>query len=70
MSKKRTLGFKQLACKGCGTIVEKVDQAADAITCSSCVQLDLNGGFSMTETEYWAAVKSGKLVTCKSDEEE
>lgn len=67
---KKSGGFKQLACKRCSTIVEKVDMEADAITCSKCVQLDLNGGFSMTEAEYWAAVKSGKIVTCKSDEEE
>jgi hypothetical protein len=70
MSKRRSSGFKQLACKGCGSIVEKVDMDADSVICSKCVQLDLNGGFSMTETEYWAAVKSGKLVTCKSGEEE
>jgi hypothetical protein len=68
--KKRALGFKNLACKSCGEIVEKVDEAADAITCSDCVQKELNGGYSMTETEYWAAVKSGKLQTCKSEEEE
>jgi hypothetical protein len=70
MSKKRTEGFKNLACKGCGNVIEKVDVAADSITCSDCVQRELNGGYSMTEAEYWAAVKSGKLVTCKSDEEE
>lgn len=69
MSKRRT-GFKQLACKGCGSLVEKVDMEADSIICSKCVQLDLNGGFSMTEAEYWAAFNSGKIVACKSDEEE
>ena len=69
MRKART-GSKQLACKGCGTIVENVDINADAITCSKCVQLDVNGGFSMTESEYWAAFRSGKLSICTSDEEE
>jgi ribosomal protein S27E len=70
MSKKRAEGFKQLACKGCGNIVYKVDIAADAITCSDCVQRELNGGYSMTEAEYFAAIKAGKLATCKSEEEE
>lgn len=70
MSKKRALGFKPLACKGCGEIVQKVDLNADAITCSKCVQKELNGGFSMTEEEYWEAVRSGALVSCKNDEEE
>ncbi len=69
MSKRRT-GFKQLACKGCGSIVEKVDMEADSIICSKCVQLDLNGGFSMTETEYWAAVKAGKVIACSTTDEE
>ena len=68
--KKRTLGFKNLACKSCGEIVEKVDEAADSITCSDCVQKELNGGYSMTEAEYWEAVKNGKLLTYTSDEEE
>ena len=70
MSKKRALGFKQLACKSCGEIVLKVDMQADAITCSNCVQKELNGGLSMTEEQYWEAVRSGKLVSCKNDEEE
>jgi hypothetical protein len=70
MSKKRTLGFKNLACKCCGEVVSNVDIDADAITCSDCVQKDLNGGYSMTESEYWEAVKHGKLITCTSDEEE
>ena len=68
MSKKRTLGFKNLACKSCGEVVNNVDIDADAITCSDCVQKDLNGGYSMTESEYWEAVKSGKFQTCKSEE--
>ena len=67
MSKKRALGFKQLACKICSTIVEKVDIKADAITCSSCVQRELNGGFSMTSEEWWAAHRAGQLVSCKKD---
>jgi hypothetical protein len=70
MSKKRALGFKQLACKGCDTIVQKVDLEADSITCSNCVQKELNGGFSMNEEEYWAAVRAGKLVSCTKGEEE
>ena len=70
MSKQRALGFKQLACKLCGEIVHKVDIQADAITCSKCVQRELNGGFSMSEEEYWEAVRAGKLVSCKNDEEE
>lgn len=68
MSKKRALGFKPLACKGCGEIVPKVDIEADAITCSDCVQKELNGGFTMSEAEYWAAVEAGKLVSCKKEE--
>ena len=70
MSKKRALGFKPLACKGCGEIVPKVDLDADAITCSSCVQKELNGGFSMNEEEYWEAVRAGKLVSCTGEEKE
>jgi hypothetical protein len=70
MSKRRALGFKQLACKGCGEIVHKVDMEADAITCSRCVQKELNGGISMTEAQYWEAVRAGRIVSCKSSEEE
>lgn len=70
MSKQRALGFKQLACKLCGEIVHKVDIKADAITCSKCVQKELNGGFSMSEEEYWEAVRAGKLVSCTKEEEE
>jgi hypothetical protein len=70
MSKRRTVGFKQLACKSCGEIVMKVDEQADSIICSKCVQRELNGGFSMTEEQYWEAVRAGKLVSCKNDEEE
>lgn len=70
MSKERALGFKQLACKTCGEIVHKVDIKADSIICSNCVQKELNGGFSMTEDQYWEAVRAGRVVSCKSDEEE
>lgn len=70
MSKRRASEFKQLACKSCGEIVEKVDIATDAITCSNCVQKDLNGGFSMTEEQYWEAVKAGRLVSCTNCEKE
>jgi hypothetical protein len=70
MSKKRALGFKQLECKECGTTCDKVDLAAESITCSRCVQKGLNGGLSMTEEEYWEAVKSGKMFTqnCQDSE--
>jgi phage FluMu protein Com len=60
-------GFKQLGCKVCGEIVAQVDQEATAVTCSKCVQLEVNGGFSMTEAEYWAAVKSGRFVRAESN---
>ena len=70
MSKTRALGFKQLACKGCGEIVQKVDLRADAITCSKCVQKELNGGFSMTEEEYWSAVRAGQIVSCTNETKE
>jgi hypothetical protein len=70
MSKRRASAFKQLACKGCSEIVYKVDIEADAITCSRCVQKELNGGVSMTEEQYWEAVKTGRLVSCTSSEEE
>ena len=70
MSKQRALCFKQLACKSCGKIVNKVDMQADSITCSNCVQKELNGGFSMTEEQYWEAVRAGRVVSCTSDEEE
>jgi hypothetical protein len=70
MNKKRALGFKPLACKGCGEIVQKVDLKADSILCSKCVQKELNGGFSMNEEEYWDAVRAGKIVSCKKGEDE
>lgn len=70
MSKRRASAFKPLACKGCGEIVQKVDIEADAITCSKCVQKDLSGGFTMTEAQYWEALKAGRLVSSTSDEEE
>ena len=70
MSKKRSSGFKQLACKSCGEIVNNVDIEADLITCSDCVQRELNGGFSMTEDQYWEAIRAGRIVSCISDEEE
>lgn len=70
MSKTRALGFKQLSCKGCGEIVKKVDLRADAITCSKCVQKELNGGFSMSEEEYWSMVRAGQIVSCTNDTKE
>jgi hypothetical protein len=53
MSKKRTLGYQSLACKECGDMVHKVDQAADAITCSRCVQRQLAGPCWVSEEEYF-----------------
>lgn len=70
MSKTRALGFKPLACKSCGEIVAKVDLRADSITCSKCVQKELNGGFSMSEEEYWQAVRAGKIVSCTKEEDD
>jgi len=70
MSKRRTLGFKQLACKSCGEIVQKVDLEADSVTCSKCVQRELNGGFSMTEDQYWEAVRAGRVVSCENESAE
>ena len=51
--KKRALGFKKLGCKKCGTIVEKVDEAVDSITCSKCVQADLRGYPDITREEWF-----------------
>jgi tRNA G26 N,N-dimethylase Trm1 len=53
MAKQRALGFKQLACKECGKIVDKVDEKADAITCSDCVQRQLAGPLWISEEEYF-----------------
>jgi hypothetical protein len=51
--KKRALGFKKLACKKCGSSVEKVDEKVDAITCSRCVQTDLRGYPDITAEEWF-----------------
>lgn len=51
--KKRALGFKKLGCKKCGSIVEKVDEKVDAITCSKCVQADLRGYPDITAEEWF-----------------
>jgi len=53
--------FKNLACKRCGEIVKNVDINSDAVTCSSCVQLDLLGGVRLTEKQYFEMLKEGKL---------
>jgi hypothetical protein len=53
MSKKRTLGYQQLACKECGDVVSKVDIDADAITCSRCVQRQLAGPGWISEEVYF-----------------
>ena len=66
MSKtKRALGFKQLACKVCGEIVDKVDEKADAITCSACVQRELAGPLWISEEDYFK-----ELAARLADEEE
>ena len=36
-------GFKKLACKYCGSICDRVDAKADAITCFRCVNKMLRG---------------------------
>lgn len=64
--KKRALGFKKLACKKCGSIVEKVDEKVDAITCSKCVQADLRGYPDITAEEWFrldALRKEQELAT-------
>ena len=66
MSKKRTLGYQQLACKECGTIVAKVDAEADAITCSRCVQRQLAGPSWVSEEEYF---ENWQPVTTVEEEE-
>lgn len=57
-AKQRALGFKQLACKDCGNIVQKVDEKADAITCSDCVQRQLAGPLWISEEEYFRELNS------------
>ncbi len=49
----RALGFKSLACKECGKTVDKVDEKADTITCSDCVQRQLAGPLWISEEEYF-----------------
>ena len=51
--KKRALGFKKLACKKCDSIVEKVDEKVDSITCSKCVQSELRGYPDITREEWF-----------------
>lgn len=36
-------GYKKLACKYCGSICERVDANADAVTCFRCVSKLVNG---------------------------
>jgi hypothetical protein len=36
-------GFKKLQCKYCDVICDRVDEKADAITCSRCTQRLVNG---------------------------
>lgn len=36
-------GFKKLQCKYCDEVCQRVDEKADAITCSTCVSKLVNG---------------------------
>ena len=69
MSKRRTLGYKQLACKECGEIVQKVDQNADAITCSQCVQRQLAGPCWVSEEDYFENYAERETVNSIEEEE-
>ena len=51
-------GFKKLACKYCGSICDRVDSKADAITCFRCVNkmlrgevLDLPNDYTLNKTK-------------------
>jgi hypothetical protein len=48
----RRCGFKKLACKYCSEICERVDEKADAITCSKCVIKLVNGEILETTAVY------------------
>ena len=68
-SKHRTLGFKSLACKECGKIVDKVDEKADAITCSDCVQRQLAGPLWISEEEYFENLIHKESINSAEEEE-
>lgn len=53
MSKQRALGFKKIACKKCNELVDKVDEQAESITCSKCVQTELRGYPDITREEWF-----------------
>lgn len=69
MAKQRALGFKPLACKECGTIVKKVDEKADAITCSDCVQRQLAGPLWISEEEYFENLIHKESINSAEEEE-
>jgi tRNA G26 N,N-dimethylase Trm1 len=69
MAKQRALGFKQLACKECGNIVQKVDEKADAITCSDCVQRQLAGPLWISEEEYFENLIHKESINSAEEEE-
>ena len=56
----RRVGFKQLACKYCGAVCERVDFAADAITCSRCVHRLVNGEVLYLPEQHKKLKKSKK----------
>jgi formylmethanofuran dehydrogenase subunit E len=51
MATPKSKTFKQLACKICGEIVEKVDINADKVTCSRCVSKSLQGIINKCDEE-------------------
>lgn len=51
MASPKSKTFKQLACKVCGSIVEKVDINADKVTCSRCVSKALQGIINKCDDE-------------------
>ncbi len=54
-------GFKKLACKYCGSICERVDSNADAITCFRCVNKMMRGEvLELPESETKTKKKSKK----------
>jgi tRNA G26 N,N-dimethylase Trm1 len=66
---KRALGFKKLACKECGKIVDKVDEKADKITCSDCVQKQLAGPLWISEEEYFENLIHKESINSAEEEE-
>jgi predicted nucleic acid-binding Zn-ribbon protein len=65
-SSKRAIGFKKLACKKCGNLVEKVDEKVEAITCSTCVQADLRG-YPDISAEEWFRLDAERRAKAEAD---